>query len=215
MYMDSTAPLSDESLVEDGVPFEIPVWFRWISGILALGLIVPPTIFIVRYSVAPAQYVSPANLGVVQLILAGTLILLFALAPWRALGLRIRKVGFVEFDRVLSGQANENTLEFTELRTRIEELDTKMRGLDDVTPISEHLEDLELYPLLSKLLNENSATALSPLRIREWGSRQPGYEKLAHANLASIRRILQKLVAEGRAATRVSRLGNTLYKAAD
>jgi len=169
----------------------------------------------VRYSLAPTRYISPANLGVVQLILAGTVILLFALAPWRALGLRIRKVGFVEFERVLSGQANENAMEFTELRTRIEELETKIRGLDDVGPVTEHLEDMELYPLLSKILNENKPTALSPLRIREWGSRQPGYEKLAHTRLSSIRRILQKLVAEGRASTRVSRLGNTLYEAAD
>lgn len=213
--MESTASLSDQPLVDDGAPFEVPTWFRWVSAVLALGLIVPSTIFIVRYSLAPTQYVSPTTLGVVQLILAGTLILLFALAPWRALGLRIRKVGFVEFERVLSGQANENALEFTELRTRIEELEAKIRGLDDVSSISEHFEDVELLPLLSKLLDENKPTALAPLKIREWGSRQPGYEKLAQTRLASIRRILRKLVSEGRASTRVSQLGNTLYKAAD
>lgn len=213
--MESSAALSEEPLVDDGSPFEVPTWFRWASAALALALIAPATIFIIRYSLAPGRYVSPASLGVVQLILAGTVILLFALAPWRALGLRIRKVGFVEFDRVLSGQANENALEFTELRTRIEELEAKIRGLDGVGSISEHLEDVELYPLLNKFLNENRPTALSPLKVREWGSRQPGYEKLGQTRLASIRRILQKLVAEGRAATRVSRLGNTLYKSAD
>lgn len=60
--MESATALSDEPLVNDGASFEVPTWFRWVAAVLALGLIVPPTIFIVRYSLAPARYVSPANL---------------------------------------------------------------------------------------------------------------------------------------------------------
>lgn len=213
--MQSANLLTEEPLADEGASFEIPGWFRWLASLLALGLIVPSTIFIVRYSLTPDRFVSPADLGLIQLMMAGTVILLLALAPWRALGLRIRKVGFLEFDRVVSGQAAENAQEFTELRTRIEELETRLRGVDEMTPISEHLEDVELYPLLSKFLHEFRPTAFSPLRIRDWGSRQPGYEKLANARLSSIRRVLQKFVTEGRAATRVSRLGNTIYKVAD
>jgi hypothetical protein len=74
---------------------------------------------------------------------------------------------------------------------------------------------MELTPLLTRFLDEHRPKAFSALRIRDWGSRQPGYEKLTHVKLSAIRRILQKLVSEGRAATRVSRMGSTLYKVLD
>lgn len=205
----------EEPLVVENGAFEVPTWFRWVASAVALMLIVPSTVFIVRYSLSPAQFVSPKELGVIQMILAGTVILLFALAPWKALGLRLRKVGFLEFERVVSGQAAEHAQELTELRTRLDEMEVKVRGIDEIAPISEHLEDVDLRPLLNKFLEQHRPTAFSPLRIRDWGSRQQGYEKLANAKLASIRRVLQKLVSEGRAATRVSRMGNTLYKVAD
>jgi len=205
----------ERPLTGDGAPFEVPVWFRWAASAVALLLIVPSVLFLVRYSLAPNRFASPSDLGIIQLILVGTAILLCALAPWKALGLRLRKVGIVEFDRVISGQAAEHAEELTELRTRIDEMESTQRRLDDISPISEHLEDVALIPLVTKFLHEHRPTPYSPLRIREWGSRQPGYEQLAHAKLASIRRILQKLVSEGQAATRVSQLGNTLYKVPD
>lgn len=213
--METNDPGEEEPLAADDGSFEIPTWFRWVAAALSLALIVPSIVFVVRYSLAPAQFVSPTELGITQLILAGTVILLFALAPWKALGLRLRKVGFLEFDRVISGQAAEHAQELTELRTRLDEMETKVRGMDEISSISEHLEDVELIPVIVKFLEQHRPRAFSPLRIRDWGSRQPGYERLAHAKLASIRRVLQKLVSEGRAATRVSRMGNTLYKVAD
>lgn len=208
-------PDDEEPLIENGSTFELPVWFRWATSTLALALIVPSTIFIIRYSLDPERFVSPSDLGVVQLILSGTLLLLFAMAPWKTLGLRIRKVGFLEFDRVISGQAAEHAQEMAELRTRIDEMESTVRGLNEIASITESFEDAELVPLLTKFLKQHRPTAYSPLRIRDWGSRQPGYEKLADAKLTSIRRVLQKLVAEGKVVTRVSRMGSTLYKIED
>jgi hypothetical protein len=91
----------------------------------------------------------------------------------------------------------------------------KVRGLDSVASIAEHLTEPELYPLLTKFLKQFQPRAFSPLRIREWGSRQPGYEKLASYTQSAIRIVLQKMVTAGQATTRVSRMGNTLYKAVD
>lgn len=210
--MQTPEPKEEERPVADDPAFDMPTWFRWVVGGVAILLIGLPTLFLIRYSLAPEHFVSPSELGVSQLILAGVGILLIALAPWKAMGLRLRKVGMFEFDRVISGQAAEHAEEMTELRTRLDELESRARGLDDLAPISEHLEDVELAPLLAKFLDEHRSLAISPLRIREWGSRQPGYEKLAQAQVSSIRRILQKFVAEGRAVTRVSERGNTLYK---
>ena len=105
-------PEDDESQMEDNTAFELPTWFRWATCVLALALIVPPTIFIIRYSLEPERFVTPADLGVIQLVLSGTLLLLLAMTPWKALGLRIRKVGFVEFERVrLLVQAMEMAIE--------------------------------------------------------------------------------------------------------
>jgi len=205
----------EDPLVTDDTSFEVPAWFRWVASAIAIVLIVPPIVFIFRYSFSPGRFVSPSELGVIQLILAGTAILLFALAPWKALGLRLRKVGILEFDRVISGQAAEHAEVLAEFRTRLDELETMVRGMSEIAPISEHLEDLDLVPLITRFLSDHRPTAYSPLRIRDWGSRQPGYERLEHAKITSIRRVLQKLVSEGGAATRVSRMGNTLYKAPD
>jgi hypothetical protein len=213
--MASERPLSEEPLVSDQRAFDIPVWFRWAASIVAFALIVLPTIVIVRYSITPERFVSPTDLGLTPLILAGAAILLAALAPWKALGLRIRKIGPLELEQVVTTQATEHAEEFTELRARIEELETKARRADEISPITEHLEDVELYPLLTKFLEEFRPTPFSPIRIRDWGSRQPGYEKLAHFKQGAIRRVLQKLVTEGKAATRLGRLGNTLYKVKD
>lgn len=133
--------------------------------------------------------------------------------PWKPLRLRLRKVGILEFEKVVSGQAAEHAEELSELRVRLNELEAMTRGLNEIAPISEHIEDVNLLPTVGKFLIEHQATAFSPLRLREWGSRQPGFENLQGASLSSLRRMLQKLVAQGRATTRISRLGNTLYQA--
>jgi hypothetical protein len=206
---------SKELVMEDPIQgFEIPMWFRALSSLVALCLIFLPTAFIVLYARFPSQYESPNSLGLVPLILAGTAILLFSLAPWKAFGMRIRKVGFLEFERVMSGQASEMAIELTELRARVDELETKVHGQDSVGPITDHFEAIELSPLLIKFLKEFQPTAFSPLRIRDWGGRKPGYEKLLNTNLGSLRRRLRQLVASGQATTTISRTGNTLYRSA-
>ncbi len=211
----SHKPVDEMPLTPRDNGLNVPIWFRLVAAVLALAMVVPSIALYVRYVIDPARNASPAELGTGNLILAGILILIFALTPWKTLGLRVHKVGFLEFERVVTRQASEHAEELTELRTRIDEMELHVRGIDDLTPIREHLEDLELYPLLSKFLADFAPTAYSPIRIREWGSRQHGYEKLSSYKISEIRRVLQKLVAEGRAATRVSRLGSTLYKVAD
>lgn len=205
----------DEPLGEDESGFEIPVWFKVLSASVSFALIAFPTIFLIRYSVRPEHFVSPVELGLVPLILCGAATLLFVLAPWKALGLRVRKVGFLEFERVVNAQATEHAQEFTELRTRIDELETRVRGLDDIASISENFEDLELRPLILRFLIDYGPNPFSPLRIRDWGGKQPGFEKLGQTRISTVRRILKALVSSGQASTRISRMGNTLYKVAD
>jgi hypothetical protein len=207
---------SEEETIEGSSDaFEIPWWFRLLSVFVSLMLIVLPVAYIIRYSAQPERYTPPEGLGLVPLIVAGASILLIALAPWRAFGLRIRKVGFLEFERVVNAQATEHAQEFTELRTRLDELEAKQRGMDEIARIGESFEDSEVQPILVRFIEQHAPTAFSPLRVRDWGGRQPGFERLGKLPVSSIRRILKALVAQGRAATRISKMGNTLYKVAD
>lgn len=115
----------------------------------------------------------------------------------------------------MNTQATAFAEEFAELRVRIDELEGKLRGVDEISPISESLATPTLRPLVTEFLEKFQPTPYSPLRIQEWGGRQQGFERLKDYDLAMIRHVLQSLVAEGAVATRVSRLGNTLYKVAD
>ena len=204
----------DQPLAPDKEP-EIPGWYRVVAAAIGSALLMLPLAYILRYSLDPSHFVSPAALGLGQLILAGTFILLAAITPWRALGLRIRKVGIFEFDRVIRTQASEHAEELTEIRERIDELEHTARGMDDTSGIADHLDDLDLRPLLVKFLKQFRPRAFSPLRIQRWGSRQAGYAKFGTSGVGAIRRVLQRLVSEGSVTTGVSRLGNTIYRLPD
>ncbi len=65
---------------------------------------------------------------------------------------------------------------------------------------------------LSAFLNKYDRWAFSPSRIIAWGAQQPGFESLANRDSGQVRRALQAMVAAGRAETRVSPAGNTLYR---
>lgn len=201
----------DQPLVSGNEP-EIPRWYRVVAAAIGSALLLLPLAYILRYSVNPSRFVSPAALGLGQLILAGAFILLAAITPWRSLGLRIRKVGIFEFERVIRTQAGEHAEELTEIRERLDEVECTARGMDGTSGIADHLEDLDLRPILVKFLAEFRPLAFSPLRIQKWGSLQTGYAKFGTSTVGAIRRVLQRLVSEGKVTTGVSRLGSTLYR---
>jgi hypothetical protein len=77
----------------------------------------------------------------------------------------------------------------------------------EAPPAQRRLEDE-----LSVFLNKYDRWAFSPSRIIAWGALQPGFESLANHDSGQVRRALQAMVAAGRAETRVSPAGNTLYR---
>jgi len=205
-----------EPLISDGVSLlRLPMPVRWLLALAALLVLSVSAMLMWSYIQNPQYRASPQELQLGNLILAAFAILILAIVPWYKLGLRIRKIGALEFDRVVSTQANEYAEEFSELRTRIVELEAMVQGLDEISETSKYFAAQTLRPLVSDFLKAFQPTAYSPLRIREWGSRQSGFEHLADFEQGMIRRVLQDLVAEGQVATRVSQLGNTLYKAID
>jgi hypothetical protein len=206
---------TEEELISEGEPIRgMPLWVRLVIGTLAT-IVVVSVVLMWRYAGEPTKYASPKELQLSNLLIFGLSILFVLLVPWERLGIRIRKIGSVEFDRVISGQAREHAEEFAELLARIEELEGKVRGMDESASVTESFTTQELRPLLLQFLNAYHPNAYSPVRINKWGARQAGFEKLANFSQGAIRKVLQDMVAEGKVATRVSRLGNTLYKIAD
>lgn len=214
--MNEITRVEEEVPIAEGEPLQgLPSWARVTFTVLATGVLVMCAILILAYIRDPQNVASPKELQLSTVILSSLSILFLALVPWHKLGLRIRKIGAIEFETVVNAQAREHAEEFAELRVRIDELEEKVRGSDDVSPLTEHFALPTLRPLVLDFLSKFQPTAYSPLRIRDWGARQQGFEHLKDYEVGMIRRAMQSLVAEGKVATRVSRLGNTLYKVAD
>ena len=186
--------------------FSLPLWFRFVSAVFATALVSPCIIFLWKYSHGSATSKEASDLGITTLLIAGTIVALFAFAPWKSMGLSLRKIGFVEFERVINTQAMERIIDLTELRGRIEKLERV--GIDEDRPRSD-----DVKSQLSKFLREHRRWAFSPLRIQQWGGRQSGYEDLSQVSVGEIREALQQMVARGQLTTRISRRGNTLFKA--
>ncbi len=207
---------SQESLISEGERVVgLPPWVRCVLALSAIAVLGAAITLMWAYIQDPENSASPQALQLGNLVLAAFAVLILALVPWHKLGLRIRKIGAIEFDRVVSTQAKEYAEEFSEQRARIVELERLVHGMDEISGLSKHFASQTLRPLVLDFLNRFQPTAFSPLRIRQWGSRQSGFESLGDYEQGMIRRVLQDLVAEGLVATRVSRLGNTLFKVAD
>jgi hypothetical protein len=186
-------------------------------------------------SVAMLMSKAASDLGLTTLMIAGTILTLFALAPWKSMGLSLRKLGFIEFEQVINAQAKERITDFTELRNRIEKLEGSMGNsinsaagvaaskdnapspdasrADTAEPSTMDRAQDKLGPLLVQFLRQYRTYAFSPARIQKWGSQRPGYETFGTQSASKIRQALQQLVLTGDVTTRVSQHGNTLYKA--
>jgi hypothetical protein len=169
----------DEATDKDEGVLVVPAWLRLVGIALACMLWAPAAIFLWSYWHGLASSKAAADLGLYKLMIAGTSVMLVSLAPWNSLKLRLKKVGIVEFDRVVNKQAEEHIKEFADLRARLEELENRVRDQDSVAPVSENVAQVDLQALLLKFLEEFRPKAFSPVRIQQWGARQPGYEKFA------------------------------------
>lgn len=131
------------------------------------------------------------------------------------MGFTVKKIGFLELEKVLSVQADELAEELTEIRNRIAEIERHANWLDETSSIREALAEHELRPLLTVFLTKFSPKAFSPMKIRELGSAIDGFESLSSFDQGEIRAVLQSMVSEGEASTTISRMGNTLYRIND
>ncbi|WP_417566620.1 hypothetical protein [Marinobacter sp.] len=170
------------------------VWFTWL------------------YIEKPSAFAPPVDFGVPTLLTISMTGLILVWIPWSKLGLKITKIGGVEFQQVLSTQASEHAEELSYLAEQIEALEDRVRQGDELAEIHEMLQGNELRDLLLKFLKHFAPTAFSPRRIRAWGSKQPGFEALGRYDFQNIRATLQKMQTENLVSTAISKQGSTLYR---
>lgn len=212
---DSGASQYDEPISEGENAPGLPVRVRLMIGATAVLILGVSVFALISYINDPNRFASPKDLQLSTVIIFSVGILIFALVPWETLGIRIKKIGSVEFATVVNTQAREHAEEFGELRARITDLEEIVKRLDGAESLGTHLASQDVSPVLLEFLEQHQPQAFSPLRLHRWGAQQPGFEKLGQYSQGVLRSILQELLLLGKVSTRVSKLGNTLYKIAD
>jgi len=192
--------------------FEIPRWVQIVISVISLILIAVCVMCFWKYLKAPQDFASPKDLGLSGIFIFSISALSIVWVPWSKLGVRITKIGGVEFTEIVQGQASEHAEELGYLEDRIEYLEAKVKESDELAVLMDPPREVVLKELLLKFLQQYSQWAFSPSRIRVWGSKQQGFSSLASYEHPLIRSSLQKLVSEGKLETRVSKKGNTLYR---
>lgn len=213
-HQESNFDIPEQELGESTTPFEIPPTFKWGVAIVSFILIAFSAYYFYSYLAFPTEFVPPKDLGLIPLVVFSVTAIFLVFAPWRKLGVRITKIGGIEFEQIVAVQASEHAEEIAYLQDRIEALETKIRKLDESTELSENFEEPKLREELEHFLTKYQKWAFSPSRIRAWGSKQQGFSSLASYEHPFIRSTLQKMVSDGTLETRISRKGNTLYRIA-
>lgn len=201
-----------EEELEASSPFEFPNKLKWFVTVSSLIIISTCIYLVINYIDCPKINASPKKLGLSSVFLFSLTALLLVWFPWQQLGMRITKIGGVEFKEIVTEQASEHAEEVTFLQDRIEVLESKVHQLDEMSEFTESFEEPKLRELLFSFLTKYSKWAFSPSRIRAWGAQQQDYSSLLNYGYPFIRSTLQKMVSENMLETRVSKKGNTLYR---
>ncbi len=201
----------EEELDSDKNYFTIPTSVKLLITLPILGFWAWSFTIYRKHIFDPVNYVSPSSLGLPAILLFTASILFLLHLPWKKMGLRIKKIGAIEFEEIIKTQASEHTEEIAYLQSKITQIELKFSK--QVNSAAEQLppED-DIKNLILSFLTEYSQWSFSPLRIQNWGVKQPNFQRIGQHSLPTIKRKLRELVAENKLATRLSKKGNTLYR---
>ncbi|EKO3965203.1 hypothetical protein KW482_03530 [Vibrio fluvialis] len=202
----------EEELETTTSSFDIPGWLKWSVTVVGAVLVIFTVVYTRKYLGAPKELASPKELGLSGIFLFSVSALFLVWVPWAKLGIRISKIGGIEFKEIVQEQASEHAEELSYLEDRIESLEAQIRKSDEMVSFVENFKEPDLRKLLLEFLTKYKEWAFSPSRIRAWGSKQQGFSALSSYEHPFIRSTLQKMVSENILETRISKKGNTLYR---
>lgn len=183
--------------------FEFPknykIWITIFTGILSILIF---SIYFYLIFCDP-KYLDPEKFGLSSLLIFTLTLLLIVNLPWSKFGMRIKKIGMIELEEKVNGQAKNVSKDIADLQIIIDEIKTSNGLIEEKT---------ELEDLLAKFLRCFKAWAFSPSRIRDWGSTKDGFYDLNNYSLEEIKTGLRRLLAKDIISTRISKKGNTLYR---
>lgn len=211
-HQESNYEMPEEELESTAAGFKLSIWLKITITVMCIGLIVFIGFYTHKYINAPKELASPRDLGLSGIFLFTVSALLLAWLPWDKLGIRIHKIGGIEFKEIVQSQANEHAEEIRYLEDRIETLENKVRNSSEGADVLESFTEPKLRELLLSFLTKYKEWAFSPSRIRVWGAKQQGFSELSQYEHPFIRSTLQKMVVENVLETRISKKGNTLYR---
>ncbi len=191
----------------------IPNCLRCILTAISALLIFVTSVSIVLFVVNKKSFPAPEELESSFLLALAIGVLLVLYVPWQ----RISIAG-VEIERELQEQAKDfreqdenSSKQIERLQKENAELRKNPAELQLLQKEQKQKEQEEM--LILKFLNEWSSWGFTPLRIKNRGGKESGYEELGKLSTSRIRVILSNLVADGMVRLRVSRNGNILYQA--
>lgn len=191
----------------------IPGCIRWTLAVIFLLVAGLAVSLSVRYAIL--NDAKPTELGLGTIITGCLAGLAFVLIPWDRFGYSLKKIGPLEFERVIKGQKLEQIRSDTALQKRIERLESQVQNLGGgagLVAASTRPTD-ELRDLITRFLRDNRDWNFNAARIKRWGAKQSGFESFANYSENEINQVLQELLLAGQVRTRISQRGNTLYGA--
>ncbi|ODB93520.1 hypothetical protein A3194_02185 [Candidatus Thiodiazotropha endoloripes] len=206
-------PIEEEQ--KEQLAFGINPIVRWGLSLFFALIAIWCLYYYYSYLSCPDEVASPSDLNLSVILIFCFSVLFVLHIPWEKYGLRIKRIGALEFEQVVETQAAEHAEDLSEVEERLLNLEQAMRETHEGVQFNEMLAEPELRNLLISFLSTHNRWAFSPLRIRKWGSKQAGFENLSNYDPALLRSTLRKLVAEGVLETRVSKKGNTIYRIAE
>ncbi len=196
-------------LNEFGLSKGSKIAFGLIFGIPAFLVL----LLLVHYGLRPDAKPSEFGLGAVLIFCLTGLVII--LVPWGTLGLRLKKIGPLEFEQVISTQKKEQSESVAFLQRQIDELkkafEASPSGVERVEPLSEPHPSFVLPNVLQKFLKNYPGRFFSPFTIKNWGAKRSGFEELGSFSKAEISQALLTMLAANQLQTKLSKRGNTLY----
>jgi len=181
--------------------------------------------WLVRYAYMNPT-VTPTQLRVHEVIVFAVALLVLVLMPWHRLGLRIKKVGWVEFERIVTVQKKEHAETIASLVDRLSALEAMLPreagvspdpadATHGITPVQTGEANRQLRDLILTFLKSRPAHYFNAARIRSLARGDERFGTLSDHPSVLLNQELQRLLAAGLVRTRISRRsGDTLYRIA-
>lgn len=118
-------PTRDLEFDED-LSFELSKSIRWTISIPSLFMVLCILAIYAYLILWNPEYIEPDKYGLPVLFISLILILIIVNLPWNKLGFRIKKIGMIELENVVKGQAQNNSKELADLQKQIDQLKLKI-----------------------------------------------------------------------------------------